>query len=93
MAPRFVPICTNSPQSSGTQNEEGNNASTVSNHGCIVSIRSSTMVNCSAVVMNRNGSVDDSCRHCIDAVFSFFLSRCTPILLSGSNRDESWPES
>ena len=44
-----------------------------------MSIRSSTVVNRSAAVMNRSGTVDESCRHrrsivrlSIDAGFSFF---------------------
>ena len=51
-----------------------------------VSIRSSTVVNRSAVVMSRSGSVDESCRHHrsivrhrIDAGISFFPSRRIPM--------------
>ena len=62
-----------------------------------MSIRSSIVVNPSAAVMSRSGSVDESrrhrrsiVRHRIDAGFSFFPSRRIRILPSGSNRDESW---
>ena len=68
-----------------------------------MSIRSSTVVNRSAAVMSRSGSVDVSCRHRrsivrhrIDAGISFFPSRCAPILnLSqiGKSRGESGLES
>ena len=56
-----------------------NHTRVVSNRGGIVSIHSSTVVNRSAAVMRRSGSVDESCRHRrsivrhrIDAGFSFF---------------------
>ena len=50
-----------------------------------MSIRSSTVVNRSAAVMSRSGSVDESCRHGrsivshrrIDAGFSFLLAALT----------------
>ena len=56
-------------------------------HGRIVSICSSIGVNRSAAGMSRSGAVDESCRHRrsivrhrIDAGFSSFPSRFTPIL-------------
>ena len=72
-----------------------------------MSIRSSTVVNRSAAVISRSGSVDESCRHRrsimrhrIDAGFSFFSISKHPdaprfYLLAqiGMNRGESWPES
>ena len=64
-----------------------------------MSIRSSTVVNRSAAVLSRSGSVDESCRqrrsivrHRIDAGISFFPSRRIPILPSvsiGMSRGES----
>ena len=63
-----------------------NLSSTVLNRGRIVSIHSSIGVNRVAAGMNRSGAVDESCRHrrsilrhCIDAGFSSFPSRFTPI--------------
>ena len=101
--PRSIPIHHDSSriQHDGCRGTTGlNRITTVSNPGRIVSIRSSTVVNRSAAVMNRSGTVDETCRHrrsivghSIDAGFSFFPSRWTPILPSSSNRDESWPES
>ena len=51
-----------------------------------MSIRSSTVVNHSAAVMSRSGSIDESCRHrksivrhSIDAGISFFPSRRIPM--------------
>ena len=73
-----------------------------------MSIRSSTVVNHSAAVMSRSGSVDESrrhrrsiARHRIDAGFSFFFSiptypdapRFYHLAQIGMNRGDSWPES
>ena len=65
-----------------------------------MSIRSSTMVNRSAAVMSRSGSVDESRRHRIDAGFSFFSIPVDPdaprfyhLAQIGMNRGDSWPES
>ena len=81
-----------------------NRTSIVSNPGVIVSIRSSTVVNCSAAVMSHSGSVDKSRRHhrtivkhCIDAWFSFFLIPMHPYftiwLKLEVNHGKSCPES
>ena len=46
--------------------------------------------------MNRNGSIDESCSHRIDAGFSFFPPNAPGfyrLAQTGMNRDESWPES
>ena len=77
--------------------------STVSNLGRIVSIHSPTVVNRSTAVVNRSGTVDESCRHrrsivrhSIDAGVSFFHSdgpRSYQLAQIGMNRSESWPES
>ena len=68
-----------------------------------MSIRRSTVVNRSAAVMNRSGTVDESCRHrrsivrhSFDAGFSFFHPdgpRFYRLARIGMNRGESWPES
>ena len=66
-----------------------------------MSIRSSTVVNRSAAVMSRSGSVDESrrnrrsiARHRIDAGFSFFPVPTHPDALRFyMNRGDLWPES
>ena len=68
-----------------------------------MSIRSSNVVNRSAAVMSRSGSVDESrrhrrsiVRHRIDAWFSFFhpdAPRFYHLAQIGANRGESLPES
>ena len=72
-----------------------------------MSIRSSTVVNRSAAVMSRSGSVDESRRHRlsiaehrIDAGFLFFsipthstAPRFYHLAQIGMNRGDSWPES
>ena len=72
-----------------------------------MSIRSSTLVNRSAAVMSRSGSLNESRRHRrsiakhrIDAGFSFFSIPTHPdaprfyhLAQIGMNRGDSWPES
>ena len=79
----------------------------LSKRGGIVSIRSSTEVNCSAAVMSRSGSVDETrrhhrsiARHRIDADFLFHSIPTHPdaprfyhLAQIGMNRGDSWPES
>ena len=68
-----------------------------------MSIGSSIVVNPSAAVMSRSGTVDESrrhrrsiARHRIDAGFSFFhpdASGFYHLAQIGMNRGDSWPES
>ena len=82
LTPRFI---TNTVRGGGLGATGLNRTGTVSNRGCIVSIRSSTGMNQSAAVMSPSGTADESCRHRIDAGFSFFPTRFYRLAQIGMN--------